>query len=120
MLVPVRCVKRPFSGWARVGRGFEPALRRDDIVPAVSVEITGTDTVAVALRTHDMLDPLASSQFEPSEGNFGPVEFGKKLKRLSVVIQIDQKRELRWSARVDLGGLPIASRLAGVLQPNDI
>src|SRR5262249_5322360 len=44
----------------RVGRRFQPALRRNDVVPAIVVDVAGADTVAVTLRTDDVLLPRAS------------------------------------------------------------
>src|SRR5689334_9205396 len=79
MLVPICRMECPFAGSAWIRRCFEPALRRQDVVPAITVEIAHANPVAVALRADNVFYPLPSGQFEPGKGHIGPVKFGKKL-----------------------------------------
>ncbi len=109
MLVPVGRVELPFAFRADVGRCLQPALRRDDVVPAVAVKIADTDPVPVAFRADDVLGPLTCGQFEPGKRNIRPVKFREKFEGLPVVVEVDKKGELCRAARVDLRRFPIAS-----------
>ena len=68
----------PFPGsGARVGRRFEPAFGREDIVAAVAVHIADADAVAVAGGADDVFYEGSVLRFVPGERSVGFVVFGK-------------------------------------------
>src|SRR4051812_22860600 len=60
MLVPVCGMESPFARGTRICRRFQPTLGREDVISPVAIQISRANSVAVALRTDDMLYPFAA------------------------------------------------------------
>ena len=99
---------------------LEPALRGQDVVAPVGVEIACADPVSVALRTDDVLHPFPILQLVPEQRRAGRArELGEQFERLAVVVQVHEEGKLGGADGVDLRFRPGILRLAGVLQPDD-
>src|SRR3954465_2551139 len=108
MLVPVGVVPRPGPG-THVGRRYEPAARRQDIVAAVAIDIAGADAVAVTVIADLVLRPLAAVEAVPVQRRRRAIELRQQLARLPVVVEIRHDRELGRKALVDFVDRPLAS-----------
>ena len=60
MLIPVGGVELPFAFRPDVGGRFQPALGRDDIVPAIAVQIPRANAVPITFGANDVLSPFPS------------------------------------------------------------
>ncbi len=75
----------------------------------------------VALRADDVLHPLALLQFVPRERRVpGARKLWQHFEGLAVVVEIDEKRELRRTDRIDFRFGPRPTGFAGILQPDDL
>ena len=103
-----RCLPR----W--IGRGFKPALRRQDVIPLVAVDVASADAVTVTPCADNALGPHSILQVVPGQRRFGGAgELWKEVVGLPVVVEIDEEGEFGWTDGVDEVLRPLAIGLAG-------
>ena len=96
-------MERPVAG-ARIGGGFEPAAGRQDVGPAILIDIAHADPVAVAPVADDVRDECAIPDLVPRLRR--TVLLRDHLVRLAVVVHIGEDGELDVEARMNLRLLP--------------
>src|SRR5260370_42024449 len=105
---------RPVTG---VGWRFKPALRREDVVAPVAVDIARANPVTVALRADDVFYKGAIANLVPRERGFPLAELRKHLTFLAVVVKIHQEREFDRIAVLYRVFLPLTAALSRILNP---
>src|SRR5207249_8953410 len=104
----------------RVPRRLEPALEREEIDPAVAVDVAGADAVAGGGGAEVVLLPpgarAAVLQLVPGDDVDG---VGQHLGG-AVAVQVHQPGGLARAGPVDLVIGPLPARHAGVLDPADV
>src|SRR5260370_588937 len=103
-----------------VGRRFKPALRREDVVAPIAVDIARANPVTVALRADDVFYKGAIADLEPRKRGFPLAELRKQLTFLAVVVKIHQEREFDGIAVLDRVFLPLTAALSRILHPIEL
>ena len=120
LLLPVGRVKCPHARRRRIGWGFQPALRRQDVSALVAVDVAGADAVAVTPGADDALRPHPVLQVVPGQRRVGSAgELRQEVVGLAVVVEIDEEGELCGTDGVDEVFRPRAIARARILHPHD-
>src|ERR1700722_11184881 len=120
MFGPVRRMKLPVAGRMNISRRLQPALRRKDVHPSISVDVTRADAMSEAPLRDDMFHELPVDQLKPRRRYIRPIELRQQLKRLAIVAQIHEECEFGGAAVVDLRDFPGTAALARILEPDDV